>query len=117
MEVAIKIIKSRKPFLIQAKTEIDILNKVTYPYTMRDAAFYKCDADLIERVYSGKRQGRRRGVKHRAPAGPVHVPQPPVLGLRDPVFQPLRAAQEHKVRLRRWSSPAMPLCFCFHAFI
>jgi dual specificity tyrosine-phosphorylation-regulated kinase 1 len=26
--VAIKIIKSRKPFLIQAKTEIDILNKV-----------------------------------------------------------------------------------------
>lgn len=27
-EVAIKIIKSRKPFLIQAKTEIDILNKV-----------------------------------------------------------------------------------------
>lgn len=28
MEVAIKIIKSRKPFLIQAKTEIDILNKV-----------------------------------------------------------------------------------------
>lgn len=28
IEVAIKIIKSRKPFLIQAKTEIDILNKV-----------------------------------------------------------------------------------------
>lgn len=28
MEVAIKIIKSRKPFQIQAKTEIDILNKV-----------------------------------------------------------------------------------------
>ncbi len=27
-EVAIKIIKSRKPFLIQAKTEIDILNKI-----------------------------------------------------------------------------------------
>jgi serine/threonine protein kinase len=27
-EVAIKIIKSRKPFLIQAKTEIEILNKV-----------------------------------------------------------------------------------------
>jgi hypothetical protein len=26
--VAIKIIKSRKPFLIQAKTEIEILNKV-----------------------------------------------------------------------------------------
>ena len=26
--MAIKIIKSRKPFLIQAKTEIDILNKV-----------------------------------------------------------------------------------------
>lgn len=28
-EVAIKIIKSRKPFLIQAKTEIDILNKIS----------------------------------------------------------------------------------------
>mmetsp|Transcript_18241 Transcript_18241/g.30647 ORF Transcript_18241/g.30647 Transcript_18241/m.30647 type:complete len:544 (+) Transcript_18241:275-1906(+) len=28
VEVAIKIIKSRKPFLIQARTEIDILNKV-----------------------------------------------------------------------------------------
>jgi dual specificity tyrosine-phosphorylation-regulated kinase 1 len=28
IEVAIKIIKSRKPFLIQALTEIDILNKV-----------------------------------------------------------------------------------------
>lgn len=26
--MAIKIIKSRKPFLIQAKTEIDILNKI-----------------------------------------------------------------------------------------
>lgn len=27
-EVAIKIIKSRKPFLIQARTEIEILNKI-----------------------------------------------------------------------------------------
>ena len=27
-EVAIKIIKSRKPFLMQAKTEIEILNKI-----------------------------------------------------------------------------------------
>ena len=27
-EVAVKIIKSKKPFLLQAKTEIDILNKI-----------------------------------------------------------------------------------------
>jgi dual specificity tyrosine-phosphorylation-regulated kinase 1 len=28
IDVAVKIIKSRKPFLVQAKTEIDILNKI-----------------------------------------------------------------------------------------
>lgn len=37
MEVAVKIIKSRKPFLIQAKTEIDILNKVNSSDTEDDS--------------------------------------------------------------------------------
>jgi hypothetical protein len=113
-EVAIKIIKSKKPFLLQAKTEIELLTtlfekdpKDQHNLGTNDeegAAIVLRFLALTLLLFTHFFLSTSLYESISAATDPLHVPESSVYRVRNAVSQPVRAAQEHPV----WRCFAQP---------